>query len=255
VFILPVIFPPDDFDYRIRFDTIGGVNADKIPLIEQVESEEISVDTDEGKITGKIYTLVVREGEADKVSPSVVDSIYVNYRGFLLNGSQFDGSLSGEPLWFDLTSTVTGFSVGAKKLKPGSIEFSNPDDGSFSIENFGIGAIFMPSVLGYSYNFNDPTRATIPVYSPLIFTMDLLAVNDNTDHDNDGILSKDENLGTDGLINDNDTDEDSISDYLDTDDDNDGIPTRDEIGNGNGTTIPYPDTDNDGTPDYLDSDS
>src|SRR5690554_2796044 len=33
--------PPADFDYRIVFDTIGGENADKIPLIEQVQVKQI----------------------------------------------------------------------------------------------------------------------------------------------------------------------------------------------------------------------
>ena len=246
-----------DFDYKIEFGVIEGVNADKIPLIDQVESKEVTVDSDKGKIIAKVYTLKVREGDLGRSSPTEVDSVYVNYQGILLNGTIFDTSAPGVPVWFDLVNTVRGFSVGAESFKPGILKSSEPDDGSFSVENYGIGAIFMPSILGYSYNFNNAsTRNKIPVYSPLIFTMDLIAVNDDTDHDNDGVPSKNEDLDEDGLVGNDDTDEDSIPDYLDADDDGDGKPTRDEITDGNGEIItPYPDTDRDGNPDYLDSDS
>lgn len=53
------------------------------------------------------------------------------------------------------------------------------------------------------------------------------------------------------------TDEDGDPNFLDTDDDNDGIPTIDEEAdpNGDGNPDDAKDSDNDGFPDYLDSDT
>ena len=33
--------PPANFDYKIKFDTIAGDNANKIPLIDQVSSKTV----------------------------------------------------------------------------------------------------------------------------------------------------------------------------------------------------------------------
>ena len=61
-------------------------------------------------------------------------------------------------------------------------------------------------------------------------------------HDNDGVLSYLEDINEDGNVKNDDSDEDSIPDYLDIDDDGDGILTKDELGDENGDNIP----------DYLD---
>lgn len=83
------------------------------------------------------------------------------------------------------------------------------------------------------------------------------------DDDLDGIPSVDEGRGVadaDGNFpNAQDSDDDTIPDYLDQDDDNDNVLTEDEIdevnadGDDNPLTNPL-DTDADGTPDYLDTD-
>ncbi|MGB0846372.1 MAG: IPTL-CTERM sorting domain-containing protein [Thiolinea sp.] len=70
------------------------------------------------------------------------------------------------------------------------------------------------------------------------------------DSDGDGINDSDE-VGS-NKSSPVDTDEDGTIDALDTDDDNDGVPTVDE--NYNGGSPANDDTDNDGTPDYLDDD-
>ncbi len=66
---------------------------------------------------------------------------------------------------------------------------------------------------------------------------------DAMDCDGDTVTNGNE----DGL----DTDNDGIPDYLDTDDDDDGIPTIEEDGNGDGN-LTNDDCDSDGTVDYLD---
>jgi len=50
--------PPENFDYEIRFDTIAGNNADKTPLIQQVESKTY----DRFEASNTLYILTAREG-------------------------------------------------------------------------------------------------------------------------------------------------------------------------------------------------
>ena len=67
------------------------------------------------------------------------------------------------------------------------------------------------------------------------------------DNDGDGLTNEEEGFG-DGTQQ--DTDGDTIPDYLDEDDDNDNVKTEDELDDSNEIM----DTDNDGTPDHLDDD-
>jgi len=77
------------------------------------------------------------------------------------------------------------------------------------------------------------------------------------DNDGDGISNVDEgyfDIEDDEVANYQDSDGDSIFDYLDEDDDNDNVKTRDELGVDEDSEIVFTDTDADGTPDYLDPD-
>lgn len=79
--------------------------------------------------------------------------------------------------------------------------------------------------------------------------------------DNDGILAENENLNNNGDLNDDDTDMDTIPNYLDIDDDGDNVLTQTELvvldpdtdNDGDPLTNPL-DTDGDGIPNYLDED-
>lgn len=261
--------PPADFDFKIVIDTIEGDNVEKTPLIDQVESATISVssgdefglEVDE-TIIHTYYYLVAREGTG--VSPSVADSTFVRYEGSLLNGTSFDSALNS-PIWFDL-SQIQAPQMGARGFTEGMVNFRGGgqavvnEDGTFEVEDYGVGMMIFPSGLGF---FN-AIQGSIPQYSPLIFTVDLFTT-EQTDHDGDGIPSIMEDLNGDGYLYNDNTDEQDEEDrgilvrfvnFLDPDDDADGIPTREEISDDDGNIIfPYPDTDGDGTPDYLDSDS
>ncbi|MEN9422752.1 MAG: hypothetical protein RL122_135 [Pseudomonadota bacterium] len=78
----------------------------------------------------------------------------------------------------------------------------------------------------------------------------------DTDDDNDGVLTKNENYNA-GTPTDDDSDGDKIPDYLDTDDDGDGILSAAESNDPNKDGAPTDalDTDGDKIPDYLDKDS
>ena len=247
--------PPADFDFKIRLDTIAGDNADKTPLINQVNTQNITVSSfdffmeDEEVVEHTLYYLIVNEGVGE--SPTIGDDVVVRYQGSLLDNTIFDSSVS--PVNFNLSGVVRGFGNAVEKFKVGEGPIEN-GDGTVRYEDYGIGAVFMPSGLGYFQDISNQT--SLARYSPLVFTFDLLSYAKDTDSDADGIPSLLEDLNGDGNLNNDDTDEDGIPNYGDLDDDGDGVPTLEEISDENGMVLtPYPDTDKDTIPDHLDPDT
>lgn len=233
--------PPADFDYVVRFDTINEANADKIPLIESDLLETKTITRDDVDYT--IYVLKVREGAQEQ--PTFADSTFVTYKGELLNRDIFDSAAT--PVWFDLTRIVPGLTETMTEFK-GASGFEINDDNTISWTNdFGIGAAFFPSGLGYYAR----GETGIPAYSPLVFAFQLFGINE-ADHDRDGIPSRMEDLNNDRILANDNTDGDNYSNYIDSDDDGDFIPTREEIVIEEDRTITFPDTNNNGVPDYLD---
>lgn len=252
--------PTVDFDFKVKIDTIAGNNADKTPLIDQVSSETFTVSSSafgltevENDVPHTLYYLIAREGVGE--NPTAVDSVYLRYSGFRLDGTVFDSNI-GAPIWFDLPGTLTqsnpgtirGFKEGLPKFKAGGETIVN-EDGTFDVTDFGSGIIFMPSGLAY-FRGTQPGAA----YAPLIFEIELL-ISETADHDRDGVPTKLEDLdGNGNLLNEN-TDNDGFPNYLDNDDDGDEIATRDEIEIDAEGNVILTDTDGDGLPDYLDPDS
>ena len=222
-------------------DTIQGDNANKTPLSDQVEELNFRVkDNDGAYVDHTAYVLKIREGVG--TAPTAADSVFVAYKGMLLNLSRFDERTN--PVWFESLSVVKGFSALMPYIKSAAPPTVNPD-GTYAFDGFGSAAIFMPSALGY---YND--SRSVPAYSPLIFAVDLFTYN-ITDHDGDSVPTHVEDLDGDNYF-DEDTDSDGLPNYRDDDDDNDGTLTRDEYDVHNDGIAD--DTDNDGTPDYLDKD-
>ncbi len=250
--------PAEDFDYQVRIDTLDSDNADKTPIS---ESDDLVTKTVErNDVEYNLYILKVREGAGER--PKFTDSVYVSYEGQLLNRTVFDGSEN--PLWFQLMGTVVqtnqGLTISGGTV-PGfantfpefrtSTGYKENSDGTISWNNdYGIGAVFMPSGLGYFSG----SQGGIPPYSPLVFTFKLHGMEE-ADHDGDGIPSWMEDLDGDGNVLNDDTDGNGIPDYSDNDDDGDGTPTRDEIEINEDGSIELTDSNDDGTPDYLDPDT
>ncbi|NCT17764.1 MAG: hypothetical protein COZ75_06755 [Flavobacteriaceae bacterium CG_4_8_14_3_um_filter_34_10] len=237
--------PPAGFNFKIVFDTIAGVNANKIPLIEQVTSKTV-VDRVKTDLTYTLYFLNVIQGEGD--TPIFADAALLSFKGQLLNQTAFDAS--DAPIRLDLTQVLTGFQEAIVEFNTSTGFVENPD-GTITFENYGVGAVFIPSGLGYW--LSPPPGSPIPVYSQLIFTFQVYDVTKDIDHDLDGIPSFMEDLNGNSILNDDDTDADGIPNYLDTDDDGDGVLTIDEIIVNEDGTITFPDSNNNGTPDYLDA--
>ncbi len=244
--------PAEGFDYRIKFDSIAGSNSDKTALIDSDLLETKVITRNEVDYT--IYILKIREGVGAK--PTFADSTFQNYRGELLNQISFDNTAN--PVWFDHPGTRTQANQGIAVVAltealvefGGASNFEVNDDNTIQFtDDFGVGAIFLPSGLGY---FNSPSPTSgIPAYSPLIFSFQLYTVN-QADHDQDGIPSYLEDLNGDRILANDDTDENRLPNYIDADDDGDGTLTIDEITINEDGTITFTDTDGDGTPDYLD---
>lgn len=252
--------PGEGFDYVVQFDTIAGENSDKTPII---ESDKLFTKTVNYQgVDQQLYILKVREGEGQK--PASTDSTLVAYRGELVSNDVFNSNLKS-PIWFNLSGyavrnsntggvsrgggTIKGFAEGLQEFRAATGYEVQPDNTIKWTDDYGIGAIFMPSGLAY---FNNP-QSGIPSYSPLIFTIKMFHVNE-ADHDGDGVPSYLEDLDGDGDPFNDDTDGDGLPNHSDPDDDGDGKPTREEIEIMEDGAVILTDSNNDGTPDYLDPD-
>ena len=232
-----------EVDIKVRIDTISDATANKTPLFDQVTVKTLNVSDSDGVETPhKLYYIIAREGIA--TNPSIVDSVYITYKGMLTDNYVFDERRY--PAWLDLANSLQGFREGVSELKSG--EFKQNSNGTIQYSSYGVGLFFLPSGIGYFEN----TTANIPEYSPLIFSVSLMTSNP-TDHDNDGVLSINEDIDGDGDPFYDDTDGDNLWNMYDSDDDGDGTLTINELDKNNDQIID--DTDNDGIPDYLDPDN
>ncbi len=205
--------PPAGFDYKIKFDTIAGENANKTKLIDQVDFKMVKDRVTDG-VEYKLYYLKVIQGEGER--PNFPDITRITYDGIYYqvepegeNGADvtksklFDSSVA--PLRFDLTQIVNGLQDALIEFNAATSFQTNPD-GTVQYDGFGVGAVFMQSGLGYYVN--PPPGSNIPVYSQLIFSFQLLETEIG-DQDNDGIPSTMEDLNNNGLEEDDDTDGDN----------------------------------------------
>lgn len=185
----------------------------------------------------KVYYLVFNEGNTAK-KPSRVDDVLVGYRGFYLENqlgtlgtfTDFENNPNPTSL-FSLGTVIRGWGEILPLFGTGTIDETAPANNPTSYTNYGVGAIFIPSGLGY---FNQATSA-IPSYSPLVFTIKLFDTK-RADQDGDKIESINEIVrNADDTFTFTDTDADGTPDFADIDDDNDGIATINEIKKGDGT--------------------
>ena len=167
------------------------------------------------------YILRVNQGGGED-QPHFSDDVRINYEGSLVDdGAVFDGTISPEE--FDLTGVIPGWARVIPEFNVAE-SFMLNGDGTVSYNDVGVGIMFLPSGLAY-YSAG---TAGIGPYKCLIFKFDLLQTEVN-DHDLDGIPSFDENLDGDFDINDEDTDDDRLFNFIDNDDDNDGVLTINEL--------------------------
>ncbi|WP_347374967.1 hypothetical protein [Aequorivita sp. Q41] len=235
-------FQADPENFKLKFDTIAGDNASKTPLIEQVTFKEVKdrVDT---SVSYKLYYLKVREGEGDR--PNFSDFTINTYDGRMMNLELFDSSVI--PIRFDLNEIIAGLQTIIPEFKGAKGDPITNPDGSLTFKDYGIGAVFIPSGLGY---FQYPPAGDLNAYDQLIFSFELFAT-ELADHDGDGVPSYMEDINGNEYLLDDDTDGTGAANYLDNDDDGDGRLTKFEIEIVNGN-VTFPDKNGNGVPDYLD---
>jgi hypothetical protein len=145
--------------------------------------------------------------------------------------------------FLSLFSTITGWGETFPEFKTGGTPKSNAD-GTVTHNDFGAGVMFLPSGLGYYNSGSASIPAYAPlVFSFKLFAISRLdsdgdgIMNFQEDINGDGYMRV---LAT-GVVNPDDTDGDGIPNFLDTDDDADGISTKTEITGANGVLIPFAD--------------
>src|SRR5690606_18214104 len=165
-------FEADPQNFKLKFDTIAGDNASKTPLIQQVTFKEVK-DIEDTDVTYKLYYLKVRQGEGER--PHFSDNTFNTYDGRLMNLDLFDSSVI--PVRFNLVDTKTSAGI-IRGLQQAIIKFngaenviSNPD-GTLTFENYGIGAVFIPSGLAY-YQY-PPGNGGLGAYEQVIFSFELI---------------------------------------------------------------------------------
>jgi len=99
---------------------------------------------------------VIKMGTGDK--PSINSTVKVHYVGTLMDGTEFDSSIDGEPAQFPLAGVISGWTE-ALQLMPVGSKFR----------------IFLPQDLGYGSN---PPGEPIKPFSTLIFEVELLDIVD-----------------------------------------------------------------------------
>jgi FKBP-type peptidyl-prolyl cis-trans isomerase FkpA len=96
----------------------------------------------------------LKAGSGD--SPKASDSVVVNYRGTLLDGTEFDSSYKrGEPATFEVDRVIPGWTEALQLMKPGAKW-----------------KLFVPPQLAYDLR----SRPPIPPGSMLIFEVELMSV-------------------------------------------------------------------------------
>ena len=233
----------DNTEYPLQFKIVKNDNRRTFLTDGRVEDP----------VNYKLYYLVLNEGGG--LRPTTIDSTYTSYKGMTLDNKVFEESLN--PIWTAFpkiglddpaAEIISGYRQFVPFLKTAASVGIDPVSGQVQYTDMGAGVVFIPSGLAY---FERPPSG-IAAYSPLIFRIRLHALR-YKDHDGDGILSKDEDLNSNGDAFDDDTDGiNKIPNFFDRDDDGDTYFTRFEIKTAGVITLPYPTCPGGTIPKYLD---
>jgi FKBP-type peptidyl-prolyl cis-trans isomerase FkpA len=263
--------PVDDFDYEaqalidndtlVKFlkthyfdtsvDSVKALVSGQTALYDDTSKLKSMIVTD-FDIDYTLYYYVNREGapDPDKGYPTVMDSVFVKYYGQrIVTTDSLSASVdTNSNIWFTLNGVIRGWSHGFTNFKGGK---NITDNGPITYENGGNGVLFVPSGLAYANTGQGPILPN----ECLLFYIDLYDIVKDTDHDNDGIPSINEDIDGNGDSRDDDTDTDGIPNYFDLDDDGDGTLTINEDANGDGNPAnDFNDPNNPTLADYLNPD-
>lgn len=115
-----------------------------------------------------MYYINTLEGTGKSISFDSTDLVTFNYRGYLIDGTEFDKSEAGKPITASLRGLIPGFQVGIAKMKKG-----------------GKATFIIPSDLAYGSN---PPQG-IPSNAIVIFDVELVGFGTQAEND-DEIIRK-----------------------------------------------------------------
>jgi FKBP-type peptidyl-prolyl cis-trans isomerase FkpA len=133
----------------------GGRALEKQKTAAKAYLDKMATEPGANKTESGLVYKILTAGEG--TSPTATDTVKVNYRGTLVDGTEFDSSYKrNEPATFPLNGVVPCWTEGLQKMKPGSKAI-----------------LGCPSDLAYG----DAGRPSIPGGAALIFEIELLEVN------------------------------------------------------------------------------
>lgn len=213
--------------YDENTDLVKSINNGQASMFSNTNNLKI-VDVTQNEIDYKLYVYITEEGIPDfrdnsnpnlgrKENPTKMDSIFVNREGVLLinNSIDVDPFDQADQTWWSLISTfnfinaapspIIGWVEAFPYLKSGQNITNN---GPIRYQNTGKAYILMPSGLAYPSINYVPGQPIDPLFDQIIvFKVELLDIVENTDHDNDG---------TPTINEDADGDQDPTNDFSDT---------------------------------------
>jgi FKBP-type peptidyl-prolyl cis-trans isomerase FklB len=153
-------------EVRTRQQEKMKVEQEKMKVVEEENKKEGAEFLDSNKTKEGVIALpsglqykILTEGTGPK--PTATDTVSCNYRGTLLNGTEFDSSYKrGQPASFPVTGVIKGWTE-ALQLMPVGSKWQ----------------LFIPSDLAYGDRGADP-RSGIGPGATLIFEVELLSIQD-----------------------------------------------------------------------------
>lgn len=147
----------DGLDPAVSPEQLSEVTQRVGTLIREEQAAEFDAMTETNRVEGEAYLAsnaekegvsvtasglqyeVIREGEAGGAQPTPVNQVTINYRGTLIDGTEFDSSYSrGQPATFGVTGVIPGFSEGLQLMTVGShYKFVIPSDMAYGPQGTG----------------------------------------------------------------------------------------------------------------------
>ena len=142
-----------------KINTLASARASRVSAREKVASAAYlaKAATEPGTVKTESGLLYRELRPGTGVSPKATDTVKVNYRGTLTNGTEFDSSYKrNEPAEFPLNGVIKCWTEGVQKMRVG-----------------GKSSLVCPSDIAYG----DQGRPSIPGGATLIFEIELLEVS------------------------------------------------------------------------------
>ena len=147
----------DGRESAISPDQLAEVTQRVGTLIREEQNQEFEAMTESNRVDGEAYLAsnaekdgvtvtasglqyeILREGEAGGAQPTAADQVSIQYRGTLIDGTEFDSSYSrGEPAQFGVMGVIPGFSEGLQLMTVGShYRFVIPADLAYGPQGAG----------------------------------------------------------------------------------------------------------------------